>query len=61
MNGADGEDPIFQVVAQLSNFSDHLSSIQKAIKAGLEKGLAQPQVVVQEQKEEKKGGIKFVK
>jgi hypothetical protein len=39
LNGADGSDPIFQVVAQLSNFSDQLSNIQKTIKIGIEKGL----------------------
>ena len=58
----DETDPMVQVVAQLSHFSDHLSNIQKVIKSGLEKGLAQPQVIVKEEKETpKKGGIKFVK
>lgn len=62
LNG-DESDPIVQVVAQLSHFSDHLSNIQKTIKMGLEKGLAQPQVIVKEEEREdkKKGGIKFVR
>ena len=58
----DETDPMVQVVAQLSHFSDHLSNIQKVIKSGLEKGLAQPQVIVKEEKKTpKKGGIKFAK
>lgn len=61
MKGGDGQDPIFQVVAQLSQFSDHLGNIQKAIKAGLEKGLAQPQVIKEDKEEKKAGGIRFVK
>ena len=58
----DETDPIVQVVAQLSHFSDHLSNIQKTIKMGMENGITQPQVVVNEDKSDKrKGGIKFVK
>lgn len=57
----DGADPMVQVVAQLSHFSDHLLNIQKVIKTGIDKGLAQPKVVKEERKSRGNGGIKFVK
>ena len=37
LNGANKQDPIIQVVAHLSQFSDHLLSIQKVIKEGIDK------------------------
>jgi hypothetical protein len=57
----DDADPMIQVVAQLSHFSDHLLNIQKVIKTGIDQGLAQPKLVQEERKPRNKGGIKFVK
>ena len=51
------DDPMVQVVAQLSNFSDHLKDIHSSLKEGIEKGVS----ASDSKPKKKSGGISFRK
>jgi len=50
------DNPMVQMVAQLSEFSDHLKDIQSVIREGVEKGISKS-----DEKPKKRGGISFKK